>query len=199
MAKRSTRAKPSKPPAPKMVSSNPNDPTPEQFARGTFEQGGNLAVGKERDGLAYRRVPVIDTMRRTGQLTDSEHASLAYYRNQAIRAEDDVAVEGTLAPSKIMGGGGSSQQAGYIPASLIWTPAIMETARIERDMGALWNIARAVAVDDVSLSQWCVSKFGGRERYDGTGKLVAIVPVRERECVKIALMELKHAARRIAA
>lgn len=161
---------------------------PEQMAMAKFE----------RAGLAFRRTPVIDTLWDAGKLTEVEYTSLAYYRDQALRAEDDVAGQSVLAPEKIMGGGGgSSPVGGYIPASLIWTPAIAETARIERDLGSLRDITRAVAVEDVSLSQWCVARHGGRERYDGNGKFVAVVPVCEKRHVEMARLELRHAAGRI--
>ena len=164
------------------------EPTPEQFAGGQFE----------RAGLAYRRVPVIDTLYRAKQITEAQYAALCYYRDQATAAEDDACVSGPLDPVKIMGGGcGSQPIGGYIPASLIATPAILETARIERDLGSLRDIANAIAVQDLSLSQWCVRKHGGRERYNGAGAFIAVVPINEKEHVKFARLELQWAASRI--
>jgi hypothetical protein len=173
------------------------EPTPELMARGEFRQGGVWATGaNERSGLAYRRVPVIDTLFNANQLTASEYDALTYYRDQALRAEDDTAEDGTLAPARIMGGGGGAPGS-RIPAKLVFTPAIAETGRIERELGALLDIARAIAVDDLSLTQWCISKHGGRERYDGKGKFVAVVPINEKRHVEMARLELKMAARRI--
>lgn len=162
------------------------EPTPEQFGSGNFE----------RAGMAYRRTPVIDTLFNGNQLTATEYDALAYYRSQALQAEDDTAEESTLAPSKVMGGGGGVPGS-RIPAKLVFTPAIAETGRIERDLGSLRQIAHAIAVEDMSLNDWCVAKYGGRERYDGRGRFVAIVPQCERENVEIARLELKMAARRI--
>jgi hypothetical protein len=54
-----------------------------------------------------------------------------------------------------------------------------------------------VAVEDKSITQWCIEQFGGRERYDGNGKFIAIVPVGETKRVQMATMELRMAARRI--
>lgn len=175
------------------------EPTPEQFAAGKFKQGGHWATAQnERAGLAHRRVPVIDTLWDAGKLTEAEYSALAYYRDQASRAEDDVCQSGPLDPEKIMGGGsGSNQAGGFLPATLAWSPAIVETGRLERDLGSLLDIARAIAVDDVSLSQWCIAKHGGRERYDGKGRFVAIVPINEKRHMEIARMELRMAARRI--
>lgn len=169
-------------------------PTPEQMNAGEFRQGGNMATSlTERAGLAYRRIPVIDTLWNSGQLTEGEYAALAHYRNQASQAEDDVASQSTLSADKIMGG----SHGGYIPAMLIATPAIIETGRIEADLGSLRDIARAIAVDDYSLSQWCIGKHGGREKYDSSGKIVAIVPAGDKRNVELARLELKTAAGRI--
>jgi hypothetical protein len=173
------------------------EPTPEQLAGGDFRQGGVWATGQnERSGLAYRRRPVIDTLLDARQLTLAEYEALAYYRNQATQAEDDAAQEGTLAPSRIMGGGGCAPGS-RLPALLVFTPASAETGRIERELGSLLDIARAVAVDDLSLTQWCIQKHGGRERYDGKGRFVAVVPINEKRHVDMARLELKMAARRI--
>lgn len=149
----------------------------------------------ERMGLAYRMVPMIETLLRTKQITQREFDSLNYYRDQASRAEDDMAQEGTLAPSRIMGGSGGAS-AGKIPATMLATPALLETARIERDLGSLRELARKVCVDDWSLSRWAVEQTGGRERYDGKGKFIAIVPI-DPKGVEVARLQLRYAARLI--
>lgn len=147
-------------------------------------------------GAAMRVVPVIEIMRAAGKLSQSEFDALDYYREQAHKAEDDLAQSSTLAPDRIMGGAGSAW-GGKIPAALMATPAILETARLERDLGSLLDIARAVAVDDRSLTQWCIAKHGGRERYGPGGKFVAMVPIAEKRVMDIARLELRMAARRI--
>ena len=149
-----------------------------------------------RAGIAFRMVPMIDTLLKAGTLTQAEYEALSHYRDQATRAEDDCAQEGTLSPSRVMGGSGGLSS-GKIPAILLATPALLETARIERDLGALQPIARAIAVDDWSLSRWCIEQHGGRERYDGKGEFVAMVPNSERRVMGYARIELKMAARRI--
>lgn len=161
-------------------------PTDEQIATGVFR----------RAGPAYRRTPVIDTLLDTGMITHTEYAALSYYRSQAIQAEDDGARCSTLAPERVMGGGGGAYGS-TTPVALLSTPALLETARIERDLGSLLDIARAVAVDDLSLTQWCIRKHGGRERYGKDGRFVAIVPVCEKSTMSMARLELRHAARRI--
>jgi hypothetical protein len=161
-------------------------PTPERAA-------------KNRDrsaGMATQLVPVIDELLEAHLITEREWMALAYYRDQASRAEDDCAQEGTLAPSRIMVGGGGGYGA-KTPAILLGTPAILETARIERDMGPLRDIARAVAVDDWTLTRWCIEKHGGRERYNSKGQFIAMVPNNQSRAEQEARLELRFAAARI--
>lgn len=178
MAKKTKKGKPSKPNA-----ARPDAriaPTTEAQRHGDYVSA----------GMAYRRVPVIDTMLTRKQITDREYTALAFYRDQASLAERSP-VKSCLD----RGVGGDRD----IPAPAVITSAILTTARIERDLGSLAPIARAIAVDDKSLTQWCVEKFGGRERYDGKGGFVAIVPINEKRHVDMARMELRMAAQRIVA
>ena len=151
-------------------------PTAQQMARADFHSA----------GMAYKRVPVIDTMLARGQLTDREHIALSYYRDQASLADR----------SPLKSCIDFSVKGGDSHPSAALTSAMLETGRIERDMGSVWPIARAVAVDDVSLTEWCIDQHGGRERYNADGKVIAIVPVGSR-VIEFALMDLKHAAGRI--
>ena len=161
-------------------------PDPTQMANGEFH----------RELMAYRRTATIDTLLKASKIKPGEYEALRYYRDQALAAEDDGKDAGPLAPENALGGAtGLSQR--DLPVRWRWTPAIAETARIERDLGILRDIARAVAVDDLSLSQWCIGRHGGRERYDGKGRFVAMVPIGERRVMAMALMELRMAAGRI--
>jgi hypothetical protein len=153
-------------------------PTPEQLGGGEFHRGNHGH---------YRRVPVIDTMLKRDQITPQEHLMLSYYRDQASLAEKSE-VKSCLDFSVKGGDMGP-------PAAI--TSALLETARIERDLGSLRQIARAVVVEDKSIAQWCIEQFGGRERYGKDGRFVAIVPVNESKAVQMATMELRMAARRI--
>lgn len=152
-------------------------PTPEQQKRADFHSA----------GMAYKRIPVIDTMLTRGQLSDKEHLALSYYRDQASLA--DRSPLKSCIDFTVTGGSGH-------PSAAL-TSAILETARLERDMLSCWRIARAVAVDDISLTEWCIRQYGGRERYGPKGNFIAIVPVREKNVVGEALRELKSAAGRI--
>ena len=150
-------------------------PTAEQMARGEFRS----------QGMAYKRVPVIETILSRGQLTEREYIALSYYRDQASLA--DRSPLKSCIDFSVSGGDNH-------PSAAL-ASAMLETARMERDMGSVWPIARAVAVDDVSLTQWCIDEYGGRERYKN-GKCIAIVPAVD-NAVSIALLELKMAAGRI--
>lgn len=154
-------------------------PTPQAMAKGEFHSA----------GMAYKRVPVIDTMLTRGQITDREHAALRHYRDQACLAER------TGVKSCLDNGPRGSDRG---PSAAIIS-AMLETSRIERELGSLLGITRAVAVNDTSLSEWCVGRFGGRERYDGKGNFVAVVPINEKKHMEMARMELRMAARRIVA
>lgn len=162
-------------------------PTPQREAHNDFR----------RAGIVFRVVPVIDTLLKAGKLDQAEYDALEYYREQAQKAEDDMARCGTLAPERMMGG---SQGTGgsRIPVGMLATPAIIECGRIERDLGELRTIARAIAVDDWSLTRWCIEKHGGRERRDDKGKFLAVVPVAEKRVMELARLDLRMAARRIA-
>lgn len=147
-----------------------------------------------RIGMAWRITPVIETLLLTRQISQREFEALSYYRDQASRAEDDMAQESTLSPSRVMGGSGGPS-GGKIPAILMATPAILKTARIERDLGSLRELTWRVCVCDWSLTRWAVETSGGRERYDA-GKLVAIVPLDPRAVAR-ARLQLRYAARTI--
>jgi len=154
-------------------------PTDEQLSRGEYRRANHGH---------YRKVPVIDTMLARDQITPQEHVALGYYRDMAGLADK----------SPLKSCIDFSVKGGDIGPSAAITSAILETARIERDLGSLRQIARAVAVEDKTLTQWCIDQYGCRERYDGNGKFVALVPVNEVKAMQMAKMELRTAARRIA-
>lgn len=160
-------------------------PTPEQV--GAFMRSGVMHFETATTKVAYRRLPVIDRLHTAGTINDDEYSALAYYRDQAGLAERSP-VRSCL-DDTVSGGS-------HGPGAAI-TSAMIETGRMERDMGVLWRIARAVAVDDWTLEQWCVEQFGWRERYDGKGRFVAVVPVLEKQHMKRARIDLRAAAHRI--
>ena len=163
------------------------DATPQRLSRSGSDVVPALRGRGEIMGNARRFVPAIDTLRKAGKLTDDEHAALGFYRNQVDTSERSP-IKDSL--NKDRGGGEQWMSAAVVSA-------LLAVARIERDLGSLRDIARAVAVDDLSLSEWCVQRHGGRERYDCKGKFVAVVPVGEARCLAEALQDLRMAAHRI--
>lgn len=156
------------------------EPTPERESRNHFRSA----------GMARKLVPVIDTLHNGGFLSEKEWEALNYYRDQASLAEK----------SPVRSCCDNSPRGGHGPGVAIIS-ALIETGRLERDMGQLMDIARAVAVDDMSLTQWCINKHGGREK-QRKGEPTIIVPRGNDSTVKrnmdIARMELRMAAHRIA-
>lgn len=132
-------------------------PTPEREAANDFR---NV-------GMARKVVPVIVRLHEDGVLNDEEFAALAYYRDQASLA-DHSPVRSCI---------DFSPRGGHGPGIAI-TSAIIETGRLERNMGALWPLCRAVCVDDWTLERWCIER---------TGKA-------SNTCIGIATLELKYAA-----
>lgn len=151
---------------------------------GAFDETWQVSDGKR--ARAYCRKPVIRTLLADGTLDPRRYKLLAYYADQAALAER----------SPVRSCCDTSPRGGHGPGVAILSAQI-ETGRIERGLGALRDIARAIAVDNLSLSQWCVHRYGGRERYGKGGKFVAIVPVNERKHMEIARLELRMAADRI--
>ncbi len=151
-------------------------PTPEQLEKGDYR----------RVGMSYRKTPVIETLYAEGKINHREYEVLDYYGSQASLA-DKSPVKSCCDDSP---SGGAGPGVGI-------TSAMLETARLEREMGCLRDIARAVVVDNWTLEQWCIHKHGGRERYDRKGRFVAMVPNNETENMGIAMLELRMAARRI--
>lgn len=158
-------------------------PTPEQEARAQFRR----QLQTEHKVSPYKRWPSIDTLLDRKILTDREYAALAHYSDQANLAERSP-VRSCCDNSPRGDGRG--------PGVAILSAQI-ETGRLERELGSLMDIARAIAVRDLSLADWCIEKWGGRERYNGKGEFVAIVPINEKRHMDLARVEIKMAARRI--
>ena len=121
------------------------EPTPEQFGKGQFH----------RNTLAYRRIPVIDTMAQTGKLSARQHYGLARYRDTAI-AEERSPMRDSL-DKALHVRAGATDGIGHIRAKL-------ELRRLERALGPLRHIAHAIAVNDTTVSQLAIDQWGGREK-----------------------------------
>lgn len=127
-------------------------PTPEREAANDFRSV----------GMARQVVPVIVRLHEDGVLNRSEFEALAYYRDQASLA-DRSPVRSCI---------DFSPRGGHGPGVAIMS-ARGETERMERGMGPLRHLCRAVAVDDVKLEHWAAARS---------------------EEFGIALLELKYAA-----
>lgn len=149
------------------------EPTPEQQALGSFV----------RAGMAYKRVPAIVSLTSAGTLSQRQFDGLNRYR--------DVAVAADMSPTRscldFSSKGGGEGQAPFGIRSH------RELGWLELELGALLDIARAVAVDDLSLSQWVSSKLG----------TIGLTQSEERNiraaAVKIATVEIRMAGERLAA
>lgn len=132
-------------------------------------------------GMARRVLPVIDQLHGRKILNDMEYTALAYYRDQASLADH----------SPVRSCCDNSPRSGNGPGIAVVSASI-ETGRLEREMGQLWEIARKIAVEDWTIERWCMEHYGSKEF---GGKVMPINPGRH---VKLARMELRMAARRIA-
>lgn len=153
-----------------------DDVTPQRAAHNAFASA----------GMARRVVPAIDLLLAAGQVTPEEHRALAYYRDQASLA--DCSPQRSCVDFSPRGGNG------YGPGVAILS-ARQETERMEQRLGPLSELARRVAVDDWSLTRWCIERHGGREK---AGRIV--VRGSDKTAARLmanARMELRLAAGRI--
>jgi hypothetical protein len=153
-------------------------PTPEQEGKGEFR----------RIGMHYRRVPVIDTLYGECKLTSRQFNALARYRDVAV-AVDRSPVEdsvGKLLRNCVGGGEGGLDFA---------LRTAIELGRLERALGSLADIARAIAVEEVTLSDWAMKRHGSHERV--RGNVIKFEP--SKAAFKEAWMDIRMAGERLAA
>jgi len=134
-------------------------------------------------GMATRITPPIETMHKRGQIDDEEFAILKRYSLAAITAYGSETR--SCCDASIRGGSGEGPSAAVTHARII-------ASQLENRAGAHVSLVRAVCRGDKTLTEWCIDKWGGRERVKN-GKTV-IRPVGENR-VRDALAELKIAAR----
>lgn len=164
------------------------DATPERLAKSDsllISASGDSY--RERNAKVRRLRPPIDVMLDAGQLDMDRHDMLAWYAEQVAIGERSP-VRDSLNQERY---GGDAEPSAAIVS------AMLNVARIERDLGSLLDIARAIAVDEMTIGQWCIKKHGSRERLDSDGRFVCLVPVAEKRVTQIALLELRMAADRI--
>jgi len=176
-------------------------PTDEQMSGGAFsvvETYDKTGATSRRIGSGYRRTPVIDTLSEYGIINDREHKALARYRDLASACDRSPLKDSVRKLMRVQGGSGD-----HISARLI--NAQLETARIEREAGSLKDILRAVAVDDVSLTQWAIAQGGSVEKcrivtvkMDGQTRTKIKCRIEARaKALEIARLEIRMAAQRV--
>lgn len=149
-------------------------PTDEQMGKGEFRSV----------GMAYKRVAVIDLMLTDHKLTQRQYDGLARYRDVAI-ADDRSPIKDSLDQTPRCGGSG-------MPPSAL--RVAIELGRLERALGALRAVARAIAVDDMTLAQWAVHQHGGHP-VDRKG-VIRFEPAKR--AVDFAWMDIRMAGLRLA-
>jgi len=154
-------------------------PTAEQASKGEFL----------RSGSSWRREPVIDVLRSRGKLTARQHAGLSRYRDVAGAVERS---ETTSCLDFSVRGGGEGLRHFGVRMNL-------ELARLDQALGSLRDIAHAIAVQDVSVSQWAIDRGGSVERERSIGKSLIRWLEPKRKTHEIAMLEVSMAGERLAA
>ena len=166
-------------------------PTPEQFAAGEFELTWQIADG--RRSRTYRRVPVIVTLASTGKITKRQFDGLARYRDVAI-ADDRSPLPDSV--GRMGDPTGHTSGLGLPPALL---RNAIELGWLENELGALRGIARAVAVDDITVAQWAITQYGSVMRDKSIGRRIITWFEPRRLAAKIAMRDIRMAGERLAA
>ena len=152
--------------------------TPEQQEKATFR----------RVGMHTRRVAVIETLYAEHKLTARQFNGLARYRDVAI-AEEKSPIEDSVGKMlRNCVGGGDGQSLASIRTAI-------ELGCLERALGTLRDIARAVAVDDATLSDYAMKRHGSHERIRGS--VIKFEP--SKSAFKEAWMDIRMAGERLAA
>jgi hypothetical protein len=155
------------------------EPTQEQFDKGTFY----------RAGPTWRRMAVIDTLLEQGKLTARQHGGLARYRDVAGEAERS---ETTCSLDFSVRGSGEGLPHFGVRMNL-------ELARLERELGSLRPIAYAIAVRDLTVSQWAMEQSGALERERTIGEKIIRWFEPRRKAHETAMTELRFAGEWLAA
>jgi hypothetical protein len=162
-------------------------PTDEQMAGGVFRledivdrQGTGSRIGK-----AYRRQPMILSLRVQGLIDAEQFRALSHYRHHA-----DLANRSPLRDSLCLqrGGAGPGPSVSILNASRVRDDC-------ERAAGSLADILRAVVIEDMSLSQWAMNRYGVIEERDGNVSR----PKPQKRGLQRAQLEIKVAAQRVQA
>jgi len=135
-------------------------------------------------GVARRTKPPIETLKENEHLSQEQYDVLKFYAEQAQLAEKSPGRDSC----------DFSVRSGSGEPSMAIVSARIQTAVMENRMAQFVSVGRAVACDEMTIAQYCIERFGGRERYDKKGRFVAMVPKREKEVTEDARRELRQAA-----
>ncbi len=155
------------------------EPTAEQLAKGDFH----------RELVAYRRTPVIKTLHATGKLSQRQFNGLNRYADIANLA--DQSELRSCIDFSVRGNGD-----GFNPFGVRTN---IELGRLERALGALKGIAHAIAVRDVTLSQWAIGQAGSVMRDRTIGQKIVTWFVPRRRAAEKAMNEIRRAGDALAA
>ena len=171
-------------------------PPPEQMKAGEFElqeivdrspSGRMLAIGK-----AYRRRPMVAILYEQGLFSQAEYKALRHYRHHADIADRSPLRDSITTLMRVAGGTGAGP-------SVEMLNAIRVRDDCERAAGSLRDILRAIVVDDLSLSQWAMSKAGATERCEQRKGRRICWMVPSKKALAVAKLEITIVARRVQA
>ena len=159
---------------------------PKVVVKPTIER---LCKGSSRSaGLATKFDSPIERLRASNHLIQDQYEILQVYADQSRLAEKSPMRDSC--DFTIRGNGGGEPSPAIISARLA-------THEMEAKAGALVSILQAIVRDERSISDYCIERYGGRERYDHKGRFVAIVPRREKVVIADARRELRAVANRL--
>ena len=166
------------------------EPTPEQLLHGEFIQGGKLATGtNERNGIAYRRVPVIDTLHKTGLLSQRQFDALKHYREKA-NAADRSPIRSAIDFSLRGSGAGLPHFGVIINREMEYLNEAIGTD----NRPTVW----AIAIDDKTPSQWAIELFGSVVRLRQRGQLTVHSSEPRRGALRIVQQAICQAGDKLA-
>lgn len=172
------------------------EPTPEQMRHGSYavqDVVDKLPGGKQISlGKAYRKHRMLEKLARQGLFSEAEAKALRHYQHHADTAERSP-VRDSL--NKQRGGSGTGPTVEYLNACRVRDDC-------ERAAGQLADILRAVIIDDLSLSDWAIQRFGGVDKfYVRKGPKNTTIKVHEirakEEALKQAKVDIRMAAHRV--
>ena len=161
------------------------EPTPEQFQRSEYALVSITERGQVT-GAGFRKVRELERLFSDDVISPSEFAALHRYRLYA-----DMADKSPLRDSldRHMPQGGS----GEIPPYIL--DAKFRTGAVEKALGQLCDMTRAIIVDDLSVVDWVIDRGHWYISHDRDQHRIRAKP----EFVSVAKLDLRMAARRVMA